>query len=85
MRWHPILSDHTCSSWRLEVKDTGMEDDAESQENELLALNGIFEDEDTFIGHEDNSGGSFYASVQLPEDCAVKLTGQMVQQARALG
>lgn len=62
-----------------------MEEDRESQENELLALSSIFEDEETFMAHEDKSGGSFYTDVELPSDCTIKLIGQMAQQARALG
>ncbi|XP_071506309.1 E3 ubiquitin-protein ligase RNF14-like [Diadema antillarum] len=61
------------------------EDDKENQADELLALASIFEDEDTFAALEDQSGGSFYAAVELPDDCCVKLSGTMVQQARALG
>nr|XP_054755134.1 E3 ubiquitin-protein ligase RNF14-like [Lytechinus pictus]XP_054755135.1 E3 ubiquitin-protein ligase RNF14-like [Lytechinus pictus] len=62
-----------------------MDEDQENQGNELLALSSIFEDEETFMAHEDKSGGSFYADVELPSIFEIKLGGQMIQQARTLG
>uniref|UniRef100_A0A8C4NDB1 RBR-type E3 ubiquitin transferase n=1 Tax=Eptatretus burgeri TaxID=7764 RepID=A0A8C4NDB1_EPTBU len=51
-----------------------MSEDQEAQENELLALSGIYE-EDTFHRSETRCGGEFFTCLELPDDFSIFIPG----------
>uniref|UniRef100_UPI00358F5290 E3 ubiquitin-protein ligase RNF14 isoform X2 n=1 Tax=Myxine glutinosa TaxID=7769 RepID=UPI00358F5290 len=51
-----------------------MSEDQEAQENELLALSGIYE-EDTFHRAETRCGGEFFVCLELPDDFSICIPG----------
>ena len=57
-----------------------MSEDRERQENELDALESIFDDERLFVRSSDEFGGQLSVSVNLPDEFLVKYSKEEIRK-----